>query len=250
MFTTHRVNSPSLATLNVLYEYDDFMSSIGTLVDLGCGNGEDLEWWATRTTRDENPIPLNIRCVGVDLAERLQVAKQYPNITYQRTDFEGMIHPPAKQLFDILWCYDAFQYAINPIGTLGRWRDIASEGSMLAIGVPDTMILQHKHWAFSQPAGCYYHHTMVGLIHMLAVNGWNCNTGFFLKKPGDPWTHAVVYKSEHEPMDPKTTSWHQLAEMKLLPESAERSIHAHNYLRQQDLIVPWLDHGLTDMSQI
>ena len=32
----------SLETLNALYQYDDFMSSIGTLVDLGCGNGDDL----------------------------------------------------------------------------------------------------------------------------------------------------------------------------------------------------------------
>jgi SAM-dependent methyltransferase len=194
MFTTHRSDSPSLVALNVLYEYDDFMSSIGTLVDLGCGNGEDLEWWATRTTRDENPIPLNIRCVGVDLVERLPVAKQYPNITYQRTDFEGLIYPPANQLFDILWCYDAFQYAINPIGTLGRWQDIASEGSMLAIGVPDTMILQHKQWAFSQPAGCYYHHTMVSLIYMLATAGWDCASGFFLQPTDEQWIYSIVYK--------------------------------------------------------
>lgn len=251
MFTANQLSiQPSLTILNTLYEYDDFMSSIGTLVDLGCGDGHDIEWWATRTTRDDNPRPLNINCVGVDLLEKLPAAKKYPNVTYQRTDFEGIIHPPKNQLFDVLWCYDAFQYAIDPISTLKKWRDIASEGSMLVISVPDTMILQHKQWAFTQPSGCYYHHTMVSLIHMLAVTGWNCNTGFFQKQLNDPWTHAIVYKSEHRPMDPKTTSWHQLSEMKLLPESAERSVHAHNYLRQQDLVVPWIDHSLTDMSRI
>ena len=50
----------SQQTLNALYEYDDFMESIATMVDLGCGTGLDLEWWATRTTRDDNPQPLNI----------------------------------------------------------------------------------------------------------------------------------------------------------------------------------------------
>lgn len=251
MFTANQPNRrPSLDVLETLYEYDDFMASIGTLVDLGCGNGDDIKWWATRTTRDESPIPLNIKCVGVDQLNTLPVAKQYSNITYQKTNFEEIVHPPTGQLFDVLWCFDAFQYCINPIETLKKWRTIASDGSMLAISVPDSMFIKHKQLAFFQPAGCYYHHTLVSLIHMLAVTGWNCNTGFFLKRVGDPWLHAIVYKSEHGPMDPSTTSWHQLSEMKLLPESAEASVYAHNYLRQQDLVVPWIDHSLTDMGRI
>lgn len=251
MFTaTQSPPRPSLNILNTLYEYDDFMASIGTLVDLGCGNGQDLEWWATRTTRDENPIPLDITCVGVDLLERLAVAQQYPNITYQRTNFEELVQPPVNKLFDVLWCFDAFQYCINPIEALKKWRDISSEGAMLIISIPDTLTIKHRQLAFSQPEGCYYHHTMVSLIHMLAVTGWNCNTGFFQKQINDPWLHAIVYKSEHQPMDPRTTSWHQLSEMKLLPESAERSVYAHGYLKQQDLVVPWIDHSLVVMSQI
>jgi hypothetical protein len=47
----------SLQTLETFYEFDDFMESIGTLADMGCGSGLDLEWWATRTTRDETPRP-------------------------------------------------------------------------------------------------------------------------------------------------------------------------------------------------
>ena len=62
----------SLQTLNTLAEYDDFMESIGTLVDLGCGTGLDLEWWATRTTREDAPQPLNIRCTGVDIAKQIK----------------------------------------------------------------------------------------------------------------------------------------------------------------------------------
>ena len=56
----------SLETLNGLYEYDDFMQSITNVVDMGCGAGYDLEWWATRTTRDESARPLNIKCLGVE----------------------------------------------------------------------------------------------------------------------------------------------------------------------------------------
>ena len=53
----------SLETLNLLYKYSDFMRSIKTVADLGCGAGKDLAWWATRTTDDEDrPEPLDIKC--------------------------------------------------------------------------------------------------------------------------------------------------------------------------------------------
>jgi hypothetical protein len=83
---------------------------------------------------------------------------------------------------------------------------------------------------------------------MLATAGWDCRSGFFRQAPMDPWLYAVVYKSAHKPQDPKTITWHHLSELNLLPVSAERSVFAHNYLRQQDLVVPWLDHSLMSMS--
>jgi SAM-dependent methyltransferase len=242
-------NRHSLEILNTLYEYDDFMSSVKTLVDLGCGIGEDLEWWATRTTRDEAPVPLNIRCSGVDLADQLPMAKKYPNITYQKTNFEEQIHTFKKLKFDVLWSHDSFQYCIDPIGTLARWKNISAEGAMLIISVPHTTNFVQRQMAFEQLSGCYYHHTMVSLIHMLAVNGWDCRSGYFLKSPTDNWLNAIVYNTNIEPMNPRTTSWHQLSEMKLLPESADKSIMAHNYLRQQDLTIPWIDKSLTWMGR-
>jgi hypothetical protein len=80
---------------------------------------------------------------------------------------------------------------------------------------------------------------------MLALSGWDCKSGFFKKNSIDPWINAVVYKSAHKPMNPKTTTWYQLSEMKLLPDSAETSIFAHGELQQQDLVLPWLDHSLS-----
>jgi SAM-dependent methyltransferase len=239
----------SLQVLNALYEYDDFMESIATVADLGCGSGEDLEWWATRTTRDDNPQPLNIQCQGIDIIENLPVAKKHANTTYQRTDFEGKIHAPKKG-FDILWCHDAFQYCVNPLQTLSNWWHIASDGGMLAISVPQTVLTHRRQLAYYLDTGCLYHHTMVSLIHMLAMSGWDCRSGFFLQRSADPWIHAIVYKSSHEPQDPKTTTWHDLSALELLPESADRSIYAHGHLRQHDLIVPWIDKSLASMAQL
>jgi SAM-dependent methyltransferase len=243
MFKTSIASRPSHKIIDALYQYDDFMSSISTMVDLGCGSGEDLAWWASATTRDESPEPLNIQCVGIDVIDQLPMAKKYKNITYQSTDFEKQVCAP-KNLFDVLWCHDAFQYCIDPVGTLIKWRDIASQGAMLAIAMPQTLQIKKNQLAYFLPSGVFYHHSIVSLIYMLSVAGWDCRTGFFDQDTTDPWIRAVVYKSDQTPLDPKKTTWYTLLETGLLPESAERSIQAHGYLRQQDLIVPWLDKSL------
>lgn len=238
----------SLETLNWLYEHDDFMSSIESIVDIGCGAGLDTEWWATRTTRDEIAEPLNIKCTGLDLVDTPRVAKKYSNITYQQTDFEKQIHAPKKAKFDVLWCHDSFQYAINPLETLKLWYSVAAPNAMLVLILPQTTNIEYRKLSFIQPNGCYYHYTLVNLIHMLAVTGWDCKAGFFKKSPNDPWLHAIAYKSDQAPMDPKT-SWYQLAETGLLPQSAEESINRHGFINQNDLILPWLDKSLTCYGQ-
>jgi hypothetical protein len=78
---------------------------------------------------------------------------------------------------------------------------------------------------------------------MLSITGWDCAPGFFLKRANNPWLHAVVYRSNIEPMDPKT-SWYHLAETGLLPESAMVSINKYGFLNQSDLVLPWLDKNL------
>jgi SAM-dependent methyltransferase len=234
----------SLEILNALGQYEDFMLSIKSLADIGCGSGKDLVWWATRTTANERAIPLNIQCQGIDILDSLAVAREYPNITYQKVDFESAIYPPPDK-FDVLWCHDAFQYAVDPIKTLSNWRDITTEGAMLAIAVQQTTNIHHKDLDFSQQDGCYYHHTIVGLIHMLAITGWDCKAGFFKIDPVNNWIYAIVYKSNKEPMDLKTTRWYDLVEAKLLPDSADKSILARGFLHQRDLVLPWLDKSLT-----
>jgi ubiquinone/menaquinone biosynthesis C-methylase UbiE len=223
------------------------MYSIKTIIDLGCGSGDDIEWWATRTTRDESRQPLNIQCTGVDLVDKFSLTKKYPGITYQQCDFEESVES-HKNGFDILWCHDAFQFVLNPVQTLSRWWHLASRGGMLYICVPITQRVHQRQLDYYLTSGSYYHYSMVNLIYMLATAGWDCRSGFFKQAPNESWLHAVVYKSNHEPLSPKTTSWYQLAELNLLPDSAVSSINTHGYLRQQDLIVPWLDKSLMSMA--
>lgn len=233
----------SLLTLNALYEYDDFMMSVKKIADLGCGAGLDLEWWATRTTRDDVPKPLNITCYGIDLVESLPIAHKYRNIQFQRQDFEQPIVTDKKK-FDVLWCHDAFQYVINPFDTLSNWWNVLDENGMLALILPQSVNMEFNTQAFDQRDGCYYNWTTVSLIHALAVSGFDCRDGFFRKEPDDPWLHAVVYKSNHAPMDPRKTSWYQLADLNLIPESATASVTKYGLVRQRDLTLPWVDGSL------
>jgi len=246
MFTSDiHSHQHALKTLNTLYEFDDFMMSIGTLIDLGCGTGQDLKWWATRTTRElGNPQPLNIKCTGIDIVPS-QVEKAHPNIKFIQRVIETQLDLGQKK-FDVLWCHDTFQYLLNPLQTLKNWRNLSADGGMLCLVLPQTTNLKFNYQEFDQPNGVYFNWTMVSLIHSLAVTGWDCAGGFFLKQPDDVWLHAIVYKSDQEPLDPRTTTWYELAERGLLPNSAAASVNRHGYLRQRDLVLPWLDKSLMD----
>ena len=232
----------SLQTLATLYEFDDFMESVGSVLDLGCGRGLDMLWWSTRTTRDlDNPRALNIKCTGVDLAEHCLT--RHPLITYRSRDFETNMDLPTKR-FDLLWCHDSFQYVRDPYNTLVRWRERTAKNGMLILILPQTTNMVRNRQQWEALDGCHYHWTLPTLMYMLAVSGWDCAGGFWRKQPNDPWIHAVVYRSEQEPRG-LGTRWYDLADAGLIPESAANGIRRRGYLAQQDLLLPWLDRSLT-----
>ena len=234
----------SLQTLETLYQFDDFMQSVTNVIDMGCGAGHDMLWWATRTTREQNPRPLNIRCLGIDLPESCWAAGQHRYVSYISQDFQDPISV-HKRRFDVVWCHDAFQYVQDPFRVLTHWRDITTPGAMLVLIVPQTTNLYQNREQFEQADGCYWHWSLVNLMHVLAVSGWNCASGFFRKSAGDPWLTAIVYRDDHEPTNPRTTRWYDLCDRGLLPDSAVRCIQRHGYLRQQDLVLPWIDKSVT-----
>ena len=232
----------SLRTLELLYEYDDFMGSVDTMCDMGCGSGLDLEWWATRTTRDDNPQPLNIICQGIDIQSSLKIQKRHDNIKFRLGDFEDL-SVPTKHRFDVIWCHDAFQYCLNPLQTLRQWHGLMNPNGMLVLILPQTTNVAGSTLEFDQPDYVYYNWTMVSLIHCLAVSGFDCASGYFLKNPDDYWLHAVVYRSETPVRDPRSARWYHLAEDNVLPESVVLSANRHGQVRQQDLVLPWLDRS-------
>jgi SAM-dependent methyltransferase len=228
--------------LKLLSSYGSFVESIDSVCDMGSGFGEDLEWWATLALLDDddNEIPLNIKCTGVDLHsdKTSLLAQRIDNIVYEKRDFEK----PSTGKYDVIWSNNSFQYSVNPVETLKVWREQLTEGGMIAMTVPSTTYTNGNKIFIKQDPQVYHHFTTVNLIHMFAING--LEIAFMQQHLNDPWIRLVAYKTKHEPMDPQTTTWYDLMGKQLLPHAAEECVHNYGYLRQDQLTLPWLDKSL------
>lgn len=232
----------SLKTLDLLYGYDSFLDNLEFVADFGCGVGLDTQWWATLETRDDPPEPRNYKTYAVDINNNIinPAVKKLENVYVVNEDFDTVDCPVSREL-DLIWCHDAFQYVTNPLQTLRSWNSQLVENGMLILIFP-----QSNHYAYNRfnnhsYTGCYYNHNLVNLMYMLAVNGFDCRDAYFLKEENSPWLHAAVYKSNTAPMDPKKTSWFDLADLNLVNDSVMNSLNKFNYVKQEEIVTTWLD---------
>ena len=56
----------SLGILNLIQQYDTFLESLKIIADMGCGTGEDTNWWATLLNNEVPPQPYNFSVYAVD----------------------------------------------------------------------------------------------------------------------------------------------------------------------------------------
>ena len=227
--------------LQQLRGYESFLGSLRTICDMGSGTGDDITWWAQLTSLDEE-IPYNYRCFAVDNNEtNLNKIPNLENITKIHRDFTQPYIIPTN--IDLLWSHDSLQYSINPLDTLKNWNEQMSVNGMLILSVPQSNGVEYNRYFSRTYSGCYHNFTPTSLIYMLAVNGFDCRDAYLLKEFGDPWIHMAVYKSDIAPMDPATTSLFQLADNMLLHPTVINSINKNGYIRQEEIIYPWLDGG-------
>lgn len=229
----------SLQILELLYGYDSFLDSIEVIADMGCGEGLDANWWATLETRDEPPIPRNylVYAIDKDVSKVENRVKELPNVKLIEGDFEKKLLP---RKVDLMWAHDVFQYAINPMETLKNWSMQMNTNGMLVMSLPQSMTYVYNQLNFRTTHYNYFNYNLCNLIYMLAVNGFDCNDAYFYKNVNNNWINLAVYKS-FDPMDPRTTSLYDLADKGLLHPSVVNSLNTFGYIRQEDIIYPWLD---------
>lgn len=237
--TPEESHAHSLEMLELFYDHDDFMDSITSILDLGCGEGLDINWWATATSRDDNPIPHNYRCFAVD--KNLKKFSHAPNV---RTFEADMVDYIISRPVDLIWCHNALQYVENPAQALRKMWHLLQPGGVLILAVPQTVNIEYNRWASKCLPGQPFSFTISNLIYMLAASGFDCLDGMFTKKADDPWLWALVYKSDHEPVKTDETTWYELLEKDLLPTKAKDAIFAKGYLDQSQLITRWIDNSI------
>lgn len=226
---------------DLLYQYDSFLDSLEVIADYGCGAGLDIEWWANLETRDDPPEPRNYTCYAIDTNTK-QIEpriKNLPNVITLESDVE--LEQPVPREIDLLWCRDTFQYFTNPLNTLRLWNENMTVNGMLLLSIPQNVHYEHNRLNNTSRNGWYFNYNIVNLMYMLAVNGFDCRDAYFYKDMNDMWLYAAVYKSNINPMNPKTTTWHDLIDQNLVNESVKNSIEKNGYVRQEELLTTWLD---------
>jgi len=228
------------SVLGELRNYDSFLDSLHTICDMGCGVGNEIHWWATLETRDDPPKPYNYNCFAVDTdPTKLSQIPNLPNIKKINRDFnESAIIPVSV---DLMFAHDSLPYSYNPLATLRNWNELMTENGMLVLSIPQTNGVEYNRYYSRTYNYCYFNYTPTSLIYMLAVNGFDCRDAYLIKKFQDPWIDIAVYKSNIKPMDPSTTSWYDLVDIGLLHPTIVNSINKNGHLRQEEIILPWLD---------
>jgi SAM-dependent methyltransferase len=233
----------SLPILETVRQYDTFLESLRHIADLGCGTGEDINWWATLENYNDPPEPYDFNCFAVDNnADRLSHVPSLKNIHKVHDIYDRPNLFPVS--IDLIWAHDSLQHSINPLETLRMWNSYMTVNGMLLISVPQhTGVEYNKHYSRGY-SGCYFHYNPINLIYMLAVNGFDCRDAYLLKKFQDPWINMAVYKTDIAPMDPMTTTWFDLADKNLLHPTIVDSINSNGFLKQEEICMPWLDKEL------
>lgn len=232
----------SLEFLNLLYVHDSFLDSLHYIADMGCGEGLDSEWWATLETRDDPPEPRNYTVYPVDknIKQLDPHIADLPNVFPIDGDFSERCLPVRV---DLIWAHDVFQYAMDPFKTLATWNKSLNNNGMLALTVPQPVYMQNGRLQSHSYNNQFYNYNILNLIYMLAVSGFDCRDAYFYRTYNHQWLYAAVYKG-CDPMDPATTTWHDLIDRNLVNDSIKASIDKHGYVCLEDLIVVWLDKNI------
>jgi len=232
--------------LDMLVNYDEFMSQLDVIADMGSGAGHHSKWWATREVVEGNKNR-KYTVLAIDDKVALDNKNRLPNIRQIRKDWDAT--GVQKNKVDLIWCYNSFQQSIDPFNTLRHWHSIMQENGMLILAIPQNNYIDDlSRWQVELKPDCYYSYNMVTLIRMLATSGFDCREGFLRQRRHDPYIWAAVYKSKHEPMDRRSTTWYDLMEKKLLPVSADNCVLKYGYLKQEFLVLEWLDRQRHDLA--
>lgn len=232
--------------LELLGQHDDFMHNLNHVLVFENDRGQDSAWWADYQKDKTHSKSLGDFAVSVIANRVVSNEHKRKNLTQLKATVD---HIPLKDnSVDFIWSVNALNRSAVPYATLLEWNRVLKHNGMLCVCVPQTAFIDDlSRWQIWSESGSFYHWSMISLIHCLAINGFDCHDGHQKQERHNPWIWAAAYKSEHAPMSPYTT-WYELAEKKLLPESLENCVYQFGYARHEFLKVEWFDHSIRDLA--
>lgn len=235
----------SAETLALFDQRTEFMDSLSIIADMGCGKGHDAAAWADKI--DEDGKSRNLIVFAVDKILQMDNHYRRRNIRLVKEDFSDTTI--AKNKIDVLWCYNAFQYATDPVKTLRHWWDIMSENGLLYIAIPQSNYIDDlSRWQMINPSGCFWPHNISSLIYLLATCGFDCKEGHFKQRRHEQMIHLCAYKSPHKPLQLEDASLYKLDELGLLPDTISKCIQKYGSIRHEFLRLEWIDKTISDLA--
>jgi hypothetical protein len=129
-------------------------------------------------------------------------------------------------------------------------RRVMTDYSLLFLSVPQSLDKEYNRLKtkFSQFDRVFY--TLPILITHLAMAGWDCRGGYFLKEVNNRDICAVVkpMRDWKESNDPYELNMYDLMDRKVLPESTDDMIKAKGYFDETALMLKWMNGMLTDYN--
>jgi len=210
--------------------------------DFGCGDGSVTEWWTKQAPYDETQPGVSYTKVsGIDLIDR-----SIDKFDFTCGDIQNM--PYKDNEFNLGWCHYSLQQLIDPVRGLVEMRRVMTEYSLLFLTVPQALDTDYGRLKtrFNHHDKNFY--SLPTLITHLAMAGWNCDKGYFLKKFNDRNIHAIVkpMKDWEEVNNPYSLNHAALQERGALPECTHDMIKAKGYFDETCLLIPWMTGALTN----
>jgi len=210
--------------------------------DFGCGDGSITDWWIQQAPYDEKqPYANHTKVSGIDLIDR-----NTDKFNFTCGDILNM--PYKDDEFNLGWCHHTLQQLKDPIQGLLEIRRVMTPWSLLFLTVPQTLDTEYGRLKtkFSQYDRNYY--TLPTLITQLAMTGWDCKKGYFLKQFNDRNIHAIVKpaKDWEEIDNPMDLNHAALVERDVLPECTHDMIKSHGYFDESCLLLAWMNGSLTN----
>lgn len=220
----------SLVTLNHLRMYEDFLSNITNVADMGAGIGLDACFLATLTDSEGRHYNFNVTAV-----------ENNPGMLQTRGrmnwNFDD-VHTVQLLKQDMIWCHNTLQYLRSPLDALFHWHNLLNVDGILIVEIPINNNIFHS--------GVYHNYTMSNLIVQLASAGFDCRGGHFQLDKENGWIRAAVYKVDTEPKLYK--SWYELVETNRLPYCLDATLQGNDYFSESDLTLEWIDRTQSFLS--